>query len=354
VSHRLLSRWCGAALPAAAALAIGVAGCGGSDSSDSGGSASASGSGKSLTKVVLAEAPSALQTLPLELAESQGFFKQNGLQVKVNTVAGGAAIIAALQSGDVQFASATATPVLAADAQGGSLQMLSSLSTYPEQIVVSTKKAKELGITPSMPLKQRIQKLKGLSVAVTQLGGGLQYTLDYALQYAGMTDKDVKTVSVTPYSAMLNALHANKIDAIAPSSPYGDLAVSKGDGVMVANIWHGEVPTLPNSDPFQVLAVNSKYAKSHPQVMDAMRKSLQQALDYMRANLQPTYTAAVKLVPGFTAPLMQAAIANAGSFPSTATITQDNLTKIVAFSKAAGVNVGNPTYDQAVLPPSAH
>jgi ABC-type nitrate/sulfonate/bicarbonate transport system substrate-binding protein len=329
-------------------LAVTAAGCGSGGGSSSGGGAGAGGT----TSVTLAEAPSALQTLPIEIAREQGFFKKHGLNVKVSTVAGGAAIIAALQSGAAQFASATATPVLAANKQGGSLQMLSALSTYPEQIVISTKKAKQLGITDATPLKERIQKLKGLSVGVLQLGGGLQYTLDYALQYGGLKPKEVKTATVTPYVAMMNALHAGKIDAIAPSAPYGDLAVQRGDGVMVANIWQGQVPSLPTKDPFQVLAINSKYAKGHPKVMEAMRASLLDAYSYMRANLEQTYAEATKVVPGFTTDLMKQAIGTGESFPSGASISEDQLTQIIAFSKSAGVDVGDPTYAQAVYPPS--
>ena len=97
-----------------------------------------------------------------------------------------------------------------------------------------------------------------MSVAVTELGGGLQYTLDYALSSVGMSDSDVQTVAVTPYSSQINALRANRVDAIAPSSPYGSLAVSEGIGVMVANIWQGELESLPTTDPFQVLAVQER------------------------------------------------------------------------------------------------
>jgi NitT/TauT family transport system substrate-binding protein len=303
---------------------------------------------RALTTVKLAEAPAALQTLPLALAQSLGYFKQNGLNVAVTTVSSGAAIVAALQSNSVQFASATATPVLAADAQGGSLQMLSSLSTYPEQIVLSTAEAKKLHITAKTPLKQRLRALKGLNVAVTSPGGGLQYTLDYAIHYAGLSNSDVNVVGITPYTAELSALKANQVPAIAPSAPWGALAQADGDGIVIADIWGGQVPTLPSSDPFQVLAVNKSWASTHSAQLAEMRTALQQAYSYIRENPQKATAAARKLVPGFSLALMRAAIGTGTSFPNSPTITRAQLAKIIRFSKAAGVNVGNPSYAQVV------
>jgi NitT/TauT family transport system substrate-binding protein len=306
---------------------------------------------KKLTTVQLATAPSALQSLPLSLAQSLGYFKKNGLKVPVTIVSSGSAIVAALQSNSVQFASATATPVLAADAQGGSLQMLTSLSTYPEQIVLSTAEAQKLGITASTPLKQRLQALKGLQVAVTAPGGGLNYTLDYAINYAGLSNSDVSVVGITPYTAELSALHANQVPAIAPSAPWGSVAQADGYGIVIADIWGGKVPTLPSSDPFQVLAVNSSWASSHKKVVRAMRTALGEADAYIRKYPVKATQAAMKLLPGFKLATMRAAIGNGDAFPNpkSLVITKAQLAKIVSFSNTAGVNVGNPSYSQVVV-----
>jgi NitT/TauT family transport system substrate-binding protein len=345
----------GLALSLVALLLVAVAGCGGGGSS-SGGSTGGGGEekgeeGGGMTHVDIAEAPSALQTLPIGIAESQGFFKKNGLEVSIDTVNGGAAIIAALQSGSVQFASATASPIVAADDQGAGLQMLTSLSTYPEQIVMTTKKAEEVGITESTPVDKKLEALKGMSVAVTELGGGLQYTLNYALSSVGMTGDEVNAVSVTPYSSQINALRANRVDAIAPSSPYGSLAVSEGIGVMVANIWQGEVESLPTTDPFQVLGVQESYAKDNPEVMEEMRKALGEAFEYIRANPKPSSEEAVKLVEGFTLPLMEEVIGKGESFPSGTSISEEQFEKVLKFSEAAEVEVEGATYEKLVVPP---
>jgi NitT/TauT family transport system substrate-binding protein len=343
----------GSALCLTALLLLAVAGCGGGGSSSSGstGGGGESEEGGSLTHVDIAEAPSALQTLPIGVAESQGFFKKNGLEVSIKTVNGGAAIIAALQSGSVQFASATASPIVAADDQGAGLQMLSSLSTYPEQIVMSTKKAEEVGITESTPVAKKLEALKGMSVAVTELGGGLQYTLNYALSSVGMTGDEVNAVSVTPYSSQINALRANRVDAIAPSSPYGSLAVSEGIGVMVANIWQGEVESLPTTDPFQVLGVQQSYAESNPETMEEMRAALGEAFEWIRANPKPASEEALTLVEGFTLPLMEEVIGKGESFPNGTSISEEQFEKVLKFSEAAEVDTSGATYEELVVPP---
>jgi NitT/TauT family transport system substrate-binding protein len=333
-------------------LLVAIAGCGGGGSSST--SASSGGGGEEggeLTHVDIAEAPSALQTLPIGIAESHGFFKKNGLEVSIDTVNGGAAIIAALQSGSVQFASATASPIVAADDQGAGLQMLTSLSTYPEQIVMSTKKAEEAGITESTPVKQKLEALKGMSVAVTELGGGLQYTLNYALSSVAMSAEEVNAVAVTPYSSQINALRANRVDAIAPSSPYGSLAVSEGIGVMVANIWQGELESLPTTDPFQVLGVQESYASENPEVMEEMRKALGEAFEFIRSNPKESSEEAVKLVEGFTLPLMEEVIGKGESFPTATSISEEQFEKVLKFSEAAEVETNGATYEKLVVAP---
>jgi sulfonate transport system substrate-binding protein len=335
-------------------LLLVVAGCGGGSSSTSASSGGGGGEGEesgSLTKVDIAEAPSALQTLPIGIAESHGFFEKNGLEVSIKTVNGGAAIVAALQSGSVQFASATASPIVAADDQGAGLSMLTSLSTYPEQIVMSTKKAEEVGISESTPVKQKLEALKGMSVAVTELGGGLQYTLNYALSTVGMSGDEVNAVSVTPYSSQINALRANRVDAIAPSSPYGSLAVSEGIGVMVANIWQGEVESLPTTDPFQVLGVQESYASSNPETMEEMRKALGEAFEFIRENPKEASEEALTLVEGFTLPVMEEVIGKGESFPTTTSISEEQFEKVLKFSEAAEVEVEGATYEKLVVPP---
>src|SRR5262249_35046723 len=157
------------------------------------------------------------------------------------------------------------------------------------------------------------------------------YTLDYAVNYAGLSNSDVNVVGITPYTAELSALHANQVPAIAPSAPWGSVAQADGYGIVIADIWGGQVPTLPNSDPFQVLAVNSSWAKTHKAQVTGMRTALGEADAYIRKYPAKATQAAMKLLPGFKLSTMRTAIGTGKAFPNPkqTVITKAQLAKIV-------------------------
>jgi sulfonate transport system substrate-binding protein len=298
-------------------------------------------------QVTIAVTTTNVQLLLPQIAQKQGFFAQHGIAATLTLVKGDAVSVPALVSRSVQFGVMTATPLLVADAKGTQLRIISPLSTYPQQIVMRTALAKKLGITAATPLATKVAALKGHTVAVMDVGGGLQYQLEALLISHGIAPGAVPVIGMAPYSAELTALQRGAVDVIAPAVPFGQLAVSKGYGVMIANIWGGEVPQLRGT-PFEVMAVNQEWAAAHVQTVLAVQAALQEAMDYLHAHLAASAALAHELQPYVAADVQTAAVGNGAGFPTGTGITRPQFAAMQSFAKLSGAHTAAVTYAQAV------
>ena len=137
---------------------------------------------KDLQAVSLANTSHGLQLILPQVALKHGFFEKHGLKVTITEVIGDAGSIPALVSGSVDFSIMTSTPALVAESKGANLQMIAPLSTYPEQVVMGNALAKKMHLTEKSPLADKVKALKGQTVAVYDVGGGLQVPVGSAGQ----------------------------------------------------------------------------------------------------------------------------------------------------------------------------
>jgi ABC-type nitrate/sulfonate/bicarbonate transport system substrate-binding protein len=119
--------------------------------------------------------PSAIFT-PLFVAQDQGFFAKEGLEVGF-TQATGTVAIATLMSGETQVLSTGATEVAGVDVAGGDVAMLAACSNYP---------AFSLYATPTI---HSVEELAGKKVAVTTIGTSTDTTARIILEHYGLADK---------------------------------------------------------------------------------------------------------------------------------------------------------------------
>lgn len=305
--------------------------------------------GSSPQHIRIATTSTAVQLLLVQIADKKGFFAKHGLQAEVTVVNGDAASIPAVQAGSVDFAVCTTTPFLKAVTQGSQMQMITTLSTFPEQVVMRKALAEQLGIRSDSPLEKKVQALKGRSVAVLDIGGGLHYTLNAVLKSAGIDPNQVRVVAIKPYSAELTALQRGQVDAIAPSIPYGQIAVARGDAVMIADVWGGEVPNLRGL-PFEVVAVRKDWASGHKDVVEAVRAAFQDAIDFVRNDPAGAAAFAHELNPTFPLDVLQSVIGKGEGYPVNTQVTPGDFKRMQDFAATTGVDASHVTYDDAVWP----
>jgi NitT/TauT family transport system substrate-binding protein len=201
--------------------------------------------------------------LPLLVAKAANFLEAEGLDVSFVNTGGGTNALAATMGGSVDVCGLVMSDIILAAAKGQKIQAFAPLmSQYASDAVISVQAAKKVGITPGMPLKERISRLKGLVLAISGRGSGTDKLWRYLVQQGGLDpDKDV-TLTVVKLDQMYPALKSGQIDGFNTTAPANNRAVEDGIAVWAARPSQGEIPGLENF-LYTILGAKPEYLASH-------------------------------------------------------------------------------------------
>lgn len=172
-----------------------LAGCGGSSETSPGGGSSS----QSLTNITVGYQPDLHGAAPVLIAQKEGFFKKEGLNVKLVRFAAGPALFDALQAGQLDIGY-EGPGVMFLVVKGDAKVLTVDSVNYGDEVIAQS------GINS-------VSQLKGKTVAVV-LGTSAQMILDLALAKAGIPTADVNTVNMTPATAV-SAYISHKVQGLA-------------------------------------------------------------------------------------------------------------------------------------------
>ena len=162
-----------------------------------------------------------LYYLPLTIAETQGYFKAEGLEVTIADFAGGSQALRAVVGGSADVVSGAFEHTLNMQAKGQKLRAFALQGRAP-QIV--------LGVNPkTMPNYKTVADLKGKKIGVTAPGSSTNVMANFVLAKAGIKPADVSIVGVGAGSGAVAAMRAGQIDAISNLDPVITLLQRSGD-----------------------------------------------------------------------------------------------------------------------------
>jgi ABC-type nitrate/sulfonate/bicarbonate transport system substrate-binding protein len=266
---------------------------------------------QALKKVHIGQATPAVSFLPLQAARALDDFAPAGLDLYWAAIPGGdPACLAALDSGDIEFAAVGSETLLNAIAKGQPFQMVASLmSKVSLELVCSNALIQKSGISISDdPLGKRLSLLKGATIGVSAIGGTQDRAARWLARQAGLNPRtDIQVAMAGPPPSLQAALEAGRIDAFILSPPEGLLAEDARTGQVVIRMGD-EFPTLKNV-PSLVLAVKTPVVAETKALLIATCKAMITASTQLLAN--PAAVAAriqEKLYPRIAAPVMASAI----------------------------------------------
>src|SRR5215471_2218654 len=128
--------------------------------------------------VRMAQPATALAYLPVYAARANGYFKDEGVALELILVQGGADL-AALIGGSVDFDATNTGGLLRVFSGGTELWGVHNiLGKCIVDLVIRKDAAKRLGITPTMPVQERLKRIKGTVIGTTGIA-----TLTYQIAY---------------------------------------------------------------------------------------------------------------------------------------------------------------------------
>jgi len=244
-----------------------VAGCGGSSSTSSPQASSG------LTTVTVGVIP-IVDVAPIYLGIQQGFFKEQGLDLKMQTAQGGAAIVPAVVSGQYQFGFSNTTSLLLAASKGLALKVVSSGNA------TTGKEGADFGavVVKNDSTIHSAADLAGKRVAVNTLNNINTTTINEAVRKAGGDPSTISYVEL-PFPSIPAAVAKGDVDAGQVVEPF--LTIAKQQGMReVSSNYAATDPTLTIAMYF----TSDSYAQNNPAVVQKFAAAMQKSLQYADSN----------------------------------------------------------------------
>jgi NitT/TauT family transport system substrate-binding protein len=252
--------------------------------------ASASAQAPKHEKLVVAAAPTPLlHWYPFYVALGANYFADEGLDVEIVGLNSGTAMAAAIAGGGADVAPLAMTHAVSSGAQGGGLVATSALfNVYPNSVVLTKDAIAKSGITPGMPLDEKIKRLAGLTLGITAPGGASDIQIRKMLLARGLDpDKAVKLQPLGNQAAMLAAVQKKAVDGFVMSSPVDEIAQQRGTGVIAIDPFAEPIPELAQV-PYSVWGTSRATLQKRPAVIAASLRAITRAIKLAAENPEET------------------------------------------------------------------
>jgi NitT/TauT family transport system substrate-binding protein len=275
----MMDRLGGLALAAAVLALVACSGTGGTAPSGPAGSAAggaSSGAAASAPTAAAAAPTTAPTAAPVKVrgawvaetanqmifpvAKDAGYFEKYGVDFDLSYVSGSLTSVAALVGGDLDMTNVAGSAVVSAQAEGTDLVMVAGFLNQAIFRVMA------------MPGIQRIEDVRGKTIAVTRVGNADYFAWQTILEHYGWSTDDVRFVSAQSVSGQVSLLGTGEAQVIAVSPPNDVLAEDAGAHLIL------DTTTLHEPEQNNGIAVSRKYLTEH---RDAVQRVIKASVEAM-------------------------------------------------------------------------
>lgn len=224
-----------------------------------------------LTKIKVGEVTHSIFYAPSYVAESLGYFNDEGIDTEFILTSGADKVTAAVLSDDVQigFCGSEATIYLYNNGERDYLVNFAGLTKRDGSFLVSREKIDNFSI----------EDLKGKKILGGREGGMPAMTLEYALNSNGISSTEVNIDTSIEFSAMSGSFISGNGDFVSLFEPTASELENEGYGYIVASV--GE---LGGVVPYTAFNAKKSYIEENPKVISGFTKAIQKGLDYVHSH----------------------------------------------------------------------
>jgi NitT/TauT family transport system substrate-binding protein len=216
-----------------------------------------------------------LYYLPLTVAERQGYFKDEGLNIEINDFAGGAKALQALIGGSADITTGSYEHVIQMRAQGKNITGIVNLGRFPGIVLaVNARKASTI---------KSVKDFKGARIGISAPGSSTNFMVNYLLTKNGLKPEDVSFVTVGTGASAIAAIKRGEIDVISGLDP-AITALQADNALKViadTRTLGGSFNVYGGAYPASTLYVPDDFAKRYPRTTQALANAFVRALRWM-------------------------------------------------------------------------
>lgn len=263
---------------AAIAAALLLTGCSGgsSGSGDAGGDVDSDAGAAALeqTSVTLGLVPVA-DFVTAYIAQDEGYFADEGLEVKMEVMQNAAAIVPGVMNGQVHFGTAAISPLISASEQGLPVVIVANAADVP--LAVEDDPTAIL-VKPDSGIASP-KDLEGKVVAVNALQAAVELVVSQSVENDGGDPSEVTYVAM-PFPDMAAALERGDIDAAGVIEPFRSSGLAAGF-VSIASPFH---EVLVPGKSHAVYFSSKQFIAEAPNTVAAFDRALRRASETANEN----------------------------------------------------------------------
>ena len=224
-----------------------------------------------LKKVSVAEVAHSIFYAPQYVADSLGYFKDEGLDVEITLANGADKVSSAVLSGDVNigFSGSEVTCYVYNQGEKDYLVTFAGLTKKDGSFLVAREKIANFNIND----------LVGKHIIAGRQGGMPAMTLEWAINQNGLKTNETNFDTSIAFSAMAGTFISGIGDYVSLFEPQALELEKQGYGYVVASV--GE---LGGNVPYTVYHAKKSYIKDNPDIIKGFTKAIQKGLDYVHNN----------------------------------------------------------------------
>ena len=218
----------------------------------------------------------ALYYLPLTLTERLGFFKDEGLEVRISDFPGGTRSLEAVVGGSADVVSGAYEHTINMQARKQSFQAFVLAGAAPQISV---------GIAGPRAAGYRSPKdLKGLKVGVSAPGSSTNMVINYVLAQGGLKPTDVAIIGVGQGATVIAALEQGRVDVLSQTDPVMTILEKEGKIKLIAETRtpQGTEKLFGGPMPAASLYAPVEFVRKNPNTVQALTNATVRALLWMQ------------------------------------------------------------------------
>lgn len=238
------------------------------------------------TQLRVAAIDSWTQTMVFRVAQEQGFFEDEGLDVSYTGIAAGPDQVAAVIGGSIDVSMPSAPAILGAITEGDAeIRAFSATRIGGDyQFAISRDWADENGIDEDMAADEIVPLMEGARFASASQAGIITTLTRLVLDSYGVDpDADVELQYNDAPAAILANFEQDRADAFIFPSDLTSLAQERKDAVVFDLADLTEVPDLA-LNPAELMITSTSFAEEHADTLTAFLRAMWHGWEYLSEN----------------------------------------------------------------------